>query len=399
MSLKSVAFRERCAAFSLLEMIGVMAVAVIIALAFALTTTKSIDRTFSTNESTIMQNLANALQSSVLRTNGYIPGIGDWDRVIANELGVSITMVQTNDRRNFRIFLVDPAFTINTTNCQHGYIQTTDGADNPPNYRLMILSSITASLPSPITISAANFNNFWNTADGSIPTSADFSGYKGKPGDVIIQRINLSPLFVNLQLTRDSSGTAAAQYLIQGQPGAPLTVSSSGLNKYYLQNSLVTLINGASPAATNAEVMLSRSFSFFYVKNFWRSTPYPPVAAGSGTGIGADLASAIAIAAAMFVNSPYNSTATAGATPPGVLNAMSNFMASYPGYADWVVNSNGNNWVAPPTTNTYAYQIYTNAKTWQGILATNMANLATPAGSQSGSGNLNPGSCTNGPTL
>jgi hypothetical protein len=77
---------------------------------------------------------------------------------------------------------------------------------------------------------------------------------------------------------------------------------------------------------------------------------------------------------------------------------MSNFMAAYPNYADWVVTNNAGNWTAPDPTNTPYYGYYTNARNWQMVLATNLANLATPAGSQSGSGNLNPGSCTNGPS-
>jgi len=399
LSLQPLAFPRRGAAFSLLEMIGVMAIAVIIALAFALTTTKSIDRAFATNESTILQNFAYALQNSVLR-NVYIPGSNDMPQVIATEMGVGLNMVQNTDRRNARVFFVDPAFTINTTNCGSGYNQTTDGAYSMANpYRILILSSISLPLPK-ISVSSANFSTIWTTQDGYIPTgSADFNGWGGNPGDVIIQRINLTPLFVNLQLSRDSSGATAAQYLIQGQPATPLVVPSGGINSYYIQNSLVTLINGVSPAGTNAELMLSRSFSFFYVQGFWRSTPYPPVAAPQTAGASADLASAIAIAAAMFVNSPYNTTATAGTTPPQVLNAMSNFMAAYPNYADWVVNSNSGNWVAPPATNLYAWNVYTNASTWQSILATNMGNLVTPAGSGSGNGNVSPNGCTNGPSM
>jgi hypothetical protein len=375
-------------------MIGVMAVAIIIALAFALTTTKSLDRAFASNESSIMQNFASALQSSALR-NVYIPGSNDMAQAIATELGVNLNMVQNTDRRNARFFFVDPAFTINTTNCGSGYVQTTDGAYSTSfstaPYRIMILSGIAAALPK-ISITAANFNTIWTTTDGQIPASPDFNGWKGSWGDVVIQRMNLTPLFINLQLSKDSS--AGAQYMIQG--AGPLTVGSSGLNSSYLQNTLVTLVNASSsPTVTNAELMLNRALSFFFVQNFWRSVPYAPAAVSPSqtNGAAGDLATAIAITAGIFANSPYNVNANSGTTPPGVLNLMSNFMAAYVPYADWVVNSNGGTWAAPTQTDPN-YGIYTNAKYYQTLMSSAMVNLANPSG---GSGNVIEGGCSNGP--
>jgi hypothetical protein len=92
----------------------------------------------------------------------------------------------------------------------------------------------------------------------------------------------------------------------------------------------------------------------------------------------------IAIAAANFVVSPFNTNALAGTTPPTVLNAMSNFMYNYVPYAAYAAT---NNW---PTTGT----LYTAAKNAQTNLVYAMNNLANP----SASGNMTPGGCTNAPS-
>ena len=126
--------------------------------------------------------------------------------------------------------------------------------------------------------------------------------------------------------------------------------------------------------------MLSRDLSFFYVQQVWRDVPYVPdyfSAAQTNAGA-AGLANMIAIAAADFVNSPYNTNASSGATPPSVLNTMSNFMYNYVPYAQYATT---NNW---PVTGT----LYDNAKNAQTALYNALNNL------QNG---VIPSGCTNGP--
>src|SRR5438093_1542324 len=74
--------------FSLLEVLGALAVAAILISALAAVTIRSIDRAFTSQEAGNLQNFANAFETSILR-NRYIPGTNDWYQVIATELGAN----------------------------------------------------------------------------------------------------------------------------------------------------------------------------------------------------------------------------------------------------------------------------------------------------------------------
>src|SRR6476646_493795 len=134
--------------FSLIELIGVMAVLLSLALALAWVSTKSLDTVAGNQEAATLQNFANSLQNSVLR-NQHIPGPNDWYQVIATELGISTNTVLVTDRRVVRAFMVDPNFQVGTNSTGAlPYTQRSSGSTNQPQSpRLLILSSLSAVLP------------------------------------------------------------------------------------------------------------------------------------------------------------------------------------------------------------------------------------------------------------
>src|SRR5205823_4447363 len=172
----------------------------ILALALAWVSTKSLDTVASNQEGASLQNFAAALQNSILR-NRYIPGSSDWYQIIATELGVNTNAVLQTDRRVARAFMIDPNFQIGTNSTGAlPYSQTTSGSTNQPQWpRFIILSSISAALPASAT-SSTNFTALWNTTDGSLPANSSFSGWNGRSDDLKIQRINLGSLFARLRL-------------------------------------------------------------------------------------------------------------------------------------------------------------------------------------------------------
>jgi hypothetical protein len=189
---------------------------------------------------------------------------------------------------------------------------------------------------------------------------------------------------VKLALANYLSGTNLGRYKIDGQ--GPATVTSSGVSNYFIQNTVLTLLpDSNSGSNAQAELILSRDFSFFYLQQVWRDVPYVPdyFSVAQTNTSAAGLANMIAIAAANFIVSPFNTNANAGATPPLALNAMSNFMYNYTPYASWAAT---NNW---PTTGA----VYTAAKNAQTNLFYVINNLANP----NSSGNISPGGCTNAP--
>src|SRR6266481_7950408 len=100
-------FTAPVSAFSLIEVLGVMAVAMIIILALSWTTIKSLDVTYNNQEAANLQNFANAMQNSILR-NRYIPGSNDWYSVIGSVLGLNSNAVAQTSRRTGRVFMIDP---------------------------------------------------------------------------------------------------------------------------------------------------------------------------------------------------------------------------------------------------------------------------------------------------
>src|ERR1051325_4243286 len=106
-------FKFSSRAFSLIEMIGVMAIMAILALALASVTTKSLDQAVSSQESALLANFATSLQNSIVR-NGYIPGTTDWYQAIATEMGADTNMVRLTARKAARVFMIDPNLQIGT---------------------------------------------------------------------------------------------------------------------------------------------------------------------------------------------------------------------------------------------------------------------------------------------
>src|SRR6266567_1972443 len=191
-------FRPR--AFSLVELIAVLAAIAILAAALAPALIRHMDRIVGERESAALKSFGDALQQSI-RRNRYIPSHTDWATTVATELGVDVANVTINPRNQPRFFLIDPNWQIGSTVAGQSYQQTNSGSSIlPVNPRVLMLSSIGTSLPGGITngfATPANFTNIWNGADGTVPTNAPaFAGWTGNGEDVKVQRVNLSSLFV-----------------------------------------------------------------------------------------------------------------------------------------------------------------------------------------------------------
>src|SRR5438477_10985756 len=79
-------------AFSLIEMIGVLAVIAILAAALAPSFVRQMDKSASDQESAGLKAFGDALQKSIMRSR-YIPSDADWAAAVATELGVDIAAV------------------------------------------------------------------------------------------------------------------------------------------------------------------------------------------------------------------------------------------------------------------------------------------------------------------
>ena len=266
-------------AFSLIELIGVLAVIAILAAAAVPALIRQMDRIAGEQESAALKSVSDALQQSILRKR-YIPGASDWATNIATELGVDVANVTTNARRQPRFFLIDPALRIgnngsglpyNQTNWVSGSIVTNSSGfvDVPLSPRLLILSSIGRALPTNIVSGAStDFNVIWDRNDTGNALPATSFAWTGWPDgdDLKVQRVNLSLLFVHLVLTTNVSDSA--YYSIDSS--SRKRVTNSITDGYLIKNSVLFLYQ----AQTNidSQQILSRDTSFVYDQNVWRSS-------------------------------------------------------------------------------------------------------------------------------
>src|SRR5690349_19310741 len=88
---------RRLAAFSLIEIIGVMTVLVILGTILISTTPRQLDAAAISIERTNLLSFASSLQNTIVR-NRYIPGTGDIANVISSELGVTVADIMVNAR-------------------------------------------------------------------------------------------------------------------------------------------------------------------------------------------------------------------------------------------------------------------------------------------------------------
>ncbi len=248
--------------FSLIEMIGVLAIMAILAGAIVPNALKSIDRAAVRSEKSNLENLSNSLKLH-LKTNGSVPTPANWASTLAALNDLNATDISQNDRRISRSFIRDS----NSTT---------------PN-RVLILSSMRTglTLPAESALNTTRFNTIWDTADGSIPATSSWSGWTNwnnvstSEDYLLIQRINLSQIYqtdlatftvslnntssTTVSYTITSNGITSAAINIAATP--PATATITGLAKGDRMN-LYTAANGTSLGYTYVISESGKTFDF-----------------------------------------------------------------------------------------------------------------------------------------
>lgn len=209
--------------FTLIEMIGVLAVIAIVASIITPNALRAIDRAAVTAETQTMHNLGEQVKL-YLRDQGTVPTSATWTTAIGGYADISPADIATNKRRIGRVYLTDPA--------------------TVPTQRVIILSGMRTGLALP---TAANINNavrfqdIWATADGAIPTAISWAGWSAwsavaGSGDYLrIERVNLTPVYStdlqSLTITLNNRGAATASYnivLADGTSQPAVNIPASG---------------------------------------------------------------------------------------------------------------------------------------------------------------------------
>jgi prepilin-type N-terminal cleavage/methylation domain-containing protein len=323
--------------FTLVEMVGVLVIIVILAAAVLPSLIKSLDRAALAYEGEALRDMAGALQRIAV-TRHRIPGTNTAFAELATELGWLLSETATNNRANGRVFMVDPALRIGPgTGATLPYTQDFRGSTNPVSARVLLLGSIGSPLPAimynPGSSASTVFNLLWNAADGVTPTGWTTS-WGGDFDDMVIQRLNLDPLFVQLFLNK-SPTSALPLYAVD--EGVRARVTNAPFAAYFLLGTRLDLFDTVTNLQTrqilqDAYGVTNRTPfvlppSFVFESGIWRGRLFLTSAAQRRTGTDLQAAYAVFMAAAANPNAkPTGTPVTQAQVTTDMFKFMSNYM-------------------------------------------------------------------------
>jgi hypothetical protein len=211
-----------------------------------------------------------ALVSEILHTC-QIPGATNWGSVVGSWLMYPTTRIATNSHGFLRAYLYD-------TNGFGGvtlpYTQTTGLSAFPSNPRIMIVSSLDTNLPvASGGLGTTTFNTIWNTTTGNLP--ATWTNWPGSGANLVIQRINLLPLFKQLILSAVDTNCFGNFVVQSGTSSSANTyvLTNSPNNAWYLLGTVISLddtnSNPSSPSLESKYVVQGDT-SFVFEDRAWR---------------------------------------------------------------------------------------------------------------------------------
>lgn len=309
--------RKHAKAFSLIEMVGVLAIISLIVAAAAPTFIQRVDHDFRTSEKLVTQKLAEGLRENCIR-NRHVPAAANWAAAIASNLEMNVSQVLTNSRKHTRRFLCDPAFSINGGALP--YVQGASGSPSTPvNARGIILSTAAVPLPSLTGISGADFTNIWLTADGTKPSA--LSAWDGQIEDLIIERIDLAAIFHKVLLVNVDPFPDALPnrgYYALNTYGATWCPPESQQTAYLIQDTVISFYRANGTSVDIAEI-LKNDMSFVYRGSKWARRM-----GGSDESVG-DFGELVS----EFMEGPPPSEPKFAATQQSVINEVYSFLWSY----------------------------------------------------------------------
>lgn len=257
----------RQSGFTLMELIGAMAIIGILAAVVAPSIVDGIDRAYASAEEENLRELVGALERHVLddkRIPSQAPG--SWAAAIAAYADQAEADVRLNARGYRRRLYVDPQFFSASASTFTGFDQTTGLGSRPYSPRLMLLSNLSGNLPAPPT-SAAEFAAIWDQSAGA--------GVVEGPR-VKIQRLNLAGRFHRLLLVNGHSGQPA--YALEGASASPVPGAVGGsdgtLIRYVLESTRVSVYASPFPGgAMSTSTIVGGDVSLRYATDgtnwFW----------------------------------------------------------------------------------------------------------------------------------
>lgn len=245
-------------AFTLIEMIGVVAILALVASLMAPAVIQQMLNASRARDASELKGMADAVQSAIRRT-GQVPTASGLPFFIANEMGAAVSQLTNSSQNVPRLFVADPMMAIGAGLPFDQLSDPTGLSSQPLNLRFLILSSLSAPLPT-----AFNFNTAWATPDHLVP--ADWTSWQGSGDDLTIQRIDFSPLFHRVILN-NLAGTPYPSFRIEvgGVTNATLNNVVHIFDSWYLEKTVFDLHEpGSSNPQLQLKAVLQEDTSYFF---------------------------------------------------------------------------------------------------------------------------------------
>lgn len=309
---------KETAAFSLIEMIGALAVVVILASIAVPVVVRQIDRAAWNAEATTMVSISNAVVMQAVK-NKTISNTNTWANDAANWAGLPPSAITANARNYARAFLIDGSGWLGSTALP--YTQATTGTAIPTSARLLIVSTISTALPASVATgvpSVAAFSNIWNAPDKTVPAGWTWTG-KGE--DLVIQRINLQPLFHRVIVyDRDTNVNCFLSIGTTNQVAV-----APQYEAYYLHGSVMGLW-------TNSVQLLSEVVNQDMSRTYESGAFSDQIGAGPATTLGST--TNLDTIAYAFVNSMFPPVTKKGDNTLGVADSLLAYLNAYSSWAN-----------------------------------------------------------------
>jgi prepilin-type N-terminal cleavage/methylation domain-containing protein len=266
-------------AFSLIEVIGVLAILAVVAAVLTPNLARRISRLNGEKEDETLLVLAEGLKRYV-RTYQSIPGATSWVTNVAAVTGLALNEVRYARPANpetARVYLIHPGFyPTNASAADPLYSQSSSGALSVTNARIIILSSHKGDLIPPVSsgkaTSASAFDTIWNW-NFDPATKSPPAGWNGNwigNGEYLhLQRINLAEAFH--RVTFSNAEFPAVYPSIQIGGTLVSLNSTSAIDTFFLQG---TFLKAFKDSAAGGGLDLSQSIqtaiNFLYEDGSWR---------------------------------------------------------------------------------------------------------------------------------
>src|ERR1035441_4643006 len=286
--------------FTLLELVGVLAVMAILAACLVPVAVKRLDISAWSTETASLSAMADALKLYIVRSNS-IPYQNQWAIAISGQLGLAPNQITNTPRNYSRAYLIDAGGWLGTAQGSPPWNQSATGTTNAPvGARLMILSTVAKALPissGPLAFTA--FDDIWNTPLRAKPST--WASWGGRGEDLVIQRINLDPLFCRVILSPidwTSSGSFAIETNGTASTINAVTTNSGPLTFWYLQGTVLRLYDtntGPGSYTLETKSIVQADCSYVFENAAWRGQL-------SALGTNGPFPNAIAYSAAVAAN-------------------------------------------------------------------------------------------------